>query len=310
MIQGFSSLSKPSYGHLLLARCRSFFQKQKAAVAEVKTVGQYRLEKPIIKSHEFKNFFIGTYSLNKKKVFIKTWIGQKKDLHYYLLVNEYRSTQLLYKKFLSYKSVPSVRIPKPISYVQTPTTLSIIYEYIPGKLLVEFSKKEQLKVIHVVLQSFVEVSKSLSKSEREQLETKTTNFYLLSLPLIFLYALIRNIGKYKVLIPAFLKSITTYRLIDDSLSLAHSDINQENIMVYKSTIYILDNERIVLTTPFYDKALLTVRNKTRSLNLFTRKMKENENHVFLSIYICFHNIVNYVQNKAYKNYYINILQSL
>lgn len=310
MNRRLSGIPKPSYHTLLLARWRSWFQTPYVSIGLPKTIGKYTLVKPIVKTHEFTNFFIGIYSFHKKKLFIKTWIGHRKDLHYYLLINEYRSTQLLYKKFLSLKTQSPVRIPKPIAYIQTPTTLSVMYEYIPGKLLREYNKKEQSKVIRLVLESFATVTKSLTTSERKQLETKTAKFYLFSLPLIFFYALIRNIGKYNLFIPAFVKSITEYRLTETSLVLTHSDINQENIMVYKSAIYILDSERIVLTNPFYEKALLAVRPETRNLHLFNENVKENGNFLFLSIYVCFHNIVNYVKNYTYKNYYVRILQSL
>lgn len=277
----------------------------------VSVVGRYQLESRVTKDHGLKNFFTGIYTNNNNKVFIKTWRGKIKDINYFLLVNEYIVGVILSEKMRDFSKKTTITFPRIVDCFVTTDTFSIIYEYIPGVLLNEFSKTKQTRVLSSAIRLFSDISETLKKEDKKYISQRSYLFYFISFPLIVTAVLLLNREKWKIIMSSFWESIDSIPSVRYAgLMLAHRDLNPNNIMLDKDRAYILDCERIVLTVPYFDTIHILIARANRHIkhNLYTHFQRSSAfPNDFLKNYICLHYILSLHHMREAKNYYFSVL---
>lgn len=274
-------------------------------------IGKYRLVSKISKANDFKNFAMAIYKDEKgKKVFVKTWRGKTKNFPYYSLINEYNMAKALSKK-ISKASKGEFRIPKPIGYLKTQNSLTVISQYVKGKPLSDFSIKKQSKVIVKIISLFTNLTPKLDENDKKYIKKRNRLFYLLSLPIIFLYSFLFEKEDKKIIFYSFLKTyLYAFSVLrNKEYSLAHGDLHPNNIIVSESAIYILDLEHMKYTFSDYDLNYLSIGKK--NTNMFLGIIKNRKNffqNAFLRLYIAMQ-FSTIVDPKTHQRTYFNYLKN-
>jgi len=153
-----------SYAVLL---CSNLMKKEKAN--SPKALGKYVKVENIDKKDNSKLVSLGVYKKNNKYFFIKVWHGRIRDITYYLLLNEFYVSSLLFKKMHG-----QVSVPKPIETIVTPNCMSFVYQYVNGKQLDKFSKKTQADVVSKIIRELEKKAKILQDMSALSLVKKNT----------------------------------------------------------------------------------------------------------------------------------------
>ncbi len=261
------------------------------------SIGKYKLHAKINKTNNINTYGIATYIDNKgKKVFVKTWQGETKDLPYYALINEYNVAKIISNKIKSIRGDNKFSIPKPIGYLKTKNTFSILLEYVDGQLLSEFPVKKQMDVINDAISFFDKIGSLLSVEDKKYIKKRDRLFLILSLPLIFLYVFILEKENKKIIFHSFLRIFSKIKSLSTSkLTLSHGDLDFDNIFISGQNYYILDLEYVKYTIPHYELCRLSVDawRDSRLLNIL-RESKNITDNVFLCLYIA-------IQSSPFKN---------
>lgn len=263
-------------------------------------IGKYDLVSPIIKKQgSIENFKIGVYESEGKKYFGKTWVGARKNLSYYTLLNEYRVCRLLSKKLRKLNS--RLRIPCPMYIKEKENTLSVIFEYVDAVDISDRSVENQMRIYEEILGDLRTVSQSLSESEKQVFTKRGIVFYLLSLPFLFFLSLKSNPTLIRHTIKAMYKTLSSLTH-DDQLIITHRDLHPQNVKMKAKHIYLLDCEDMTLTLQGFDLADISIwfqnqsKSRTISVNLDHPSIKFFEN------YISIHRSSNKYHDDRYKNY--------
>lgn len=243
-------------------------QKTDSNTVLPKKVDKYQLDYEIKKVNPYKNYLIGVYKYKNTKYFIKIWMGRKKSFQYYSLLNEYFTGKTFYKIISRENKTKheKILIPQVLEYFESENSLSVVFEYIDGKILSSFPLDYQAMIIAKVFKFLSEVTKKIKRSEREALAKRDFIFYFLSLPFFTFIAIISNLKAYRIILPAFISCIKNIGSIKNSkIILAHRDLCPDNVLIFNNNIYILDSARMVLTIPEYDFSYLSVYENFKKL---------------------------------------------
>lgn len=188
------------------------------------------------------------------KAVAKIWFGNYKNYSYYSLKNEYLAYVSLHKIISRTKNIipgkfANVKIPDLLLYQESHNSLSILVEWVEGEVASNLSDKNLL-VTYALVSSYLDfLTKHAKASELESISQRSGLHYLFLYPMTLVIALIkhpeyaadllRGLVKVVTKIPRFLKS--------SKLSLVHRDLNFENILVNKDTIYLIDFQFLALT---------------------------------------------------------------
>lgn len=276
-------------------------------------VDNYHLIQELNKENVFNPYAVGLYQHKGEKVFIKTWSGNLKNWNYYSLVSEYIASKILYKKFELYNLTKKdgVKTPKPIQYISSKYSLSLVFEYVDGKTLTSYSQNKQVKIISEVIKTLSEISDTISDREKKQLFCRGRGFYILSLPVFALLTIISTPRSYKVISKAFIHCLKILKLLRrTSLCIAHRDINLDNVLINEQDIFIVDWARAILTTPDYDITYLSLKpNQKPIADLVSRKLDYKLNP-FLKNYLLIQKSCSYAYPKKFENHYLKELYEL
>lgn len=290
----------------LVSIFRSNFAPKRLTI--ISNVGKYKLIKKLDKNKDFQNFFIGIYKLKGKKFFIKTWTGSIKDSNYYLLLNEYTSGKVLYQKLVKEQGNYKIIVPRIISHIKTKKSFSVIFEHIPGKPLIDYPVSYQVFVITSILDCLASLSKKLSKEERACFVKKSQYFYLLSLVPITMVTVLMNLRHARKIIKTSLKcAVNTPFVLGERLVLSHRDLNAENVLIYKSKIYVIDCERMALTIPGYDITHLSIIPGTKDIKKYITNRIGYKINSFLKNFLHLHYLMSVNYTEARKNFYLKSL---
>ncbi len=301
-------IRKPSILNIIVGAARSFLSLNESLEhsGTPKRVGRFNLVSILDKAREnpYRNFEVGIYEFAEKKYFIKTWQGRVKDTNYYSLINEYLVTGMLYKKT---KSVGELKFAQPIDIVESKDRLSAVYEFIVGQNLDKENIEKQAEVINKIIKSLQIISNSLTEKEKNQLTKRSIFFYLIFLPLLTLMLMIRGKNR-KIIFSQFVKSVFNTSFFNKELTLAHRDLDPNNILISGKLIYLLDNERVVLTLPNYDFTNLLIYKGRSNLTKLISKKYHLKTDDFLKTFITFHYTVNNIKDIEFRKYYFNFLK--
>ena len=298
-------IKSPTLLQMTIGLIFSFFIKSQLISLPVK-IGKYKLFYEIKKDTPIKNYAIGVYRLGKRKVFIKTWKGNLKNVNYYLLLNEYLINKILDKKLinnLKQDEKYTFRIPQVIDIIKSKNSLSIVFEYINGKTLTCFPVKEQAKILSKIFEKLENLSISLSEEEKKAFPKRTFLFYLISLPFLTFTNMLLNPRDSKVIFKAFIKFLTVLLNVNRTkLTLAHRDLKPHNVIINGIDVFIIDSGRMVLTISGYDITYLSIEDNLQSVVEITSKRLGTNINKFLENYI----LIQYCKWYGMPGKYVNI----
>ena len=303
-------LKKPSFIQLFIGLINTNLHlndKYKSYGAPL-IVSNYKLLYEINKESKQKDLASAVYICRSKKYFIKTWFGMVKDLRYYSLINELFTGDILYKEFDTSRlqiSGYNIKIPKVITCVRSPESLSVVFEFVAGVTLTNSPLAQQVKVLGAVIEALQYVSKRLSSKEKSFFLNISKRFYLLSLPLLTLCNLIFS-GKGRwAIFRAFIDCLNEAKSLKPGESqLAHRDIEPPNILVDQRNIYIVDCERMALTIPNYDINHLSIKPGLKLLAKKVFYLLNQKQSLFLKNYISIQFASTPDNPPYFKNFYI------
>ncbi|MCI0533239.1 glycosyltransferase [bacterium] len=249
--------------HMVLGIAVSFL-KPRRVLRTPQKIGKYTLISPVNKEIVHDNFSIGIYSSEKEKVFIKTWSGKIKDFNYYSLQNQRMVNALLSEKLSGQERAGEMEISTPAikEVIETNQSVSLVFEYIDGKTLLEFPPEFQEKTIRAILSRLRACSKSLTKKEEGYFMRLSGIFYFLSFPLIFMAFVVLYPKKLLVALHAIARSLPSLpELLREPLIIAHRDISPDNILVRGEKIYLIDWEVAALAPESFDPVFIMMNPK-------------------------------------------------
>lgn len=260
-------------------------KKSEGKIRQLNKIENYELLTPISKENGFMDFSVGCYTHKGKKFFIKTLEADKKDYRYYFIFSEWFMSNVLYKASKSQKS--KITTPKPIKIISSYNSVSLVYEFVNGKLLSSFSTSYQTKIFIKIINELNKISSLLKKDEIRFIPKRGIAFYLLSLPYLSFLTFFRTDLNMKLHTKAFLITLKMLhsQKINSKLVLAHRDLKPHNVIIKDSKVFLLDTGRIALTLPGYDLALLSLDPAYTSLTKGLEKRLKTQSYNFLKSYI-------------------------
>lgn len=281
-----TTLKKPTIFYFVLGGIVSFLVNLRGGktISLPKRVGKYLLLSKISKRNRTKTYATGVYAYRGKNVLIKTWQGRMKDLEYYYLKNELIISYLLWNKTTKIHSM--INFARPIDAIEGKNSFSVIFEYIEGKRLSEYTRSRQMHIFNKIVNSLYSISKTLTDEDVKKITKRSKAFYLTSLGIYTVITLILHTSKAKQIVSAFLKSlIFLFSIKVTHYVLAHRDLTPENIILKKSNIYLLDCQNTVLTLPGYDIAHLGIYSMVKDSKEKLISFAEFANYSFFIHYI-------------------------
>ncbi|RJR16488.1 glycosyltransferase [Candidatus Microgenomates bacterium] len=251
----------------------------------------YHLQKQLSKKSKLNNFAIGIYTKSGKDFFVKTWHKKSRDLSFYSAVNEFRVGRILFQKFAQFNL--EVRVPQPVEIViQANGAYSFVYQYVQGKSLAAYSQTTRQDYLQKIITALEKISNHLSASEKKSFNQRGLLFYVISLPLLTLFAIRINPSQWLVLTRACLRCLTHIRPSKEKI-LAHRDLHPNNVKIKGDTVYLLDSEDMVLTIPGFDQTDLNISHPDSEIDGC------NE---FLKLYIAIHRAGNVLRANHYRDF--------
>lgn len=246
-------LEKPNPFQLFLG-VLIFFLKPLSMPKEVETIGKYRLVSKISKD-VFNNFFIGLYTDGSRTVFIKTWSGWIPDNNYHALINEYVTLSVVRKLLRDSSYKDTIRVPEVYDILISSHSVSVVFEYIEGKHLDQFSKEYRRDAVLKILNCLRDISRNIPYEETLSLRRRNWQNYVFTSPLVLLGIMMFYPSKLGLAFRAFFKnSASLSDLSKERLVLAHRDISYENIIIADKKIYLVDFEEMALAPESADIA--------------------------------------------------------
>ena len=258
-------------------------------------VGKYELVSEIQKDKPDKKYGTGVYKKGRKKFFIKTWNGTVRDYDYYSLVNEYLYSRVLSRAANRSDSLTDslrIRFPNPVAIYQKEHTTSVVYEFIDGVGVDTLTKSKEVKLLSTAIEGLSTLTGSLTKTELDTFSKRNIVFYLFTLPIFTVLALLFNRDKWRVILKSFVICIKNIKISKEQLRLAHGDLHPGNLILTSKNgiqnLYILDCENMVMTYPDYDLSLLTLDPQFKQITKGISEKLKYPASTFLMTYIGIH----------------------
>lgn len=289
----------------------NFFRKQKKeSVVLPVSVNDMRLVRKMNNKHF--PYATGLYKTNKNKlVVIKIWNGKKKDIHYYNLVKEILTLNILSGKSDKQKDL-IISVPKLYQVYANNQYLLLCVEFIDGEE--KFNKLTphiQLTVYEQILMSFKRMYQQLSDHEKSLIGIKSKYTLMIQFPLLFLLSILKRPHLCLSLIKSFFAFYSVILFVKDiEKTIAHGDLHNKNL-IFKNNkkIYIIDFEQTVITSHFVDVAAslsskhLTNKFKMELLNLIiSSNLIKNLEFSLFALFSTIYNLVSYKSNEQLKEY--------
>ena len=302
-----TQLKKPNILQIFFGTVISVLEGRKSTQIQNK-IGEYTLVSEVIKkNNQFKKFSLGVYTDGQINVFIKTWNGKIKNMDYYSLINEIRTNHLLHIKFNESEYKDTINVPGIKNIIQSETSLSVVFEYIEGRPLYEISPDEQVKIIYDCIGALKKMSRSLTSKEKTDFIKRPLSFYIVSLPVMTILLIISQ-PKYGIeIIKSFFKSFSSInKLFQETLIIAHRDLNSQNILVKGNGVFLIDWERAALTLNDYDSARFMVVPDFYELKYSSKNKQLFSVNNFLKTSILIHSALDSIE-PIERNHYLSLL---
>lgn len=232
-----------------------------AEIKGYKFIEKFKSQSPAITC-----FKVGLYqSDNGKKAIAKIHNKKIKNKEYYWLINEMR----IYKG-LSYLDAkygreirdkfPDIHVPKMIYFEVGKNLTVILIEFLDGSIIDNFSLTEKNKIVEKILAYFYFLEKYSRDENFKKFFIKRNNrFFLFSLSVYILKALIRNPSFMFMIIKAYLYFVLNYFSLFglNNFQLVHRDLNLKNILFSyeKNKISIIDFGLATYSNKFLDAVI-------------------------------------------------------
>lgn len=302
------ALKRPTIFQLSIGLIISIVQSLvwKKTIMTPKVIGKYRLVREIGKENPFRSYGLGQYQYKKEKVFIKTWNGLVKDFEYFELVSEYLVSKALYSKFRSQRYI---KVPNAFSFVNNKDFFSIIYEFIDGKPLYSFSSKKQIEILCKLL-FFLKRYRATSMSKEDWcISKRTLKHYILSFTFLCILTVLSDLKSFKVVIRGYIDSIKHIKFVkNNSLKIAHRDLNLHNIIVKGKYIFLIDCARVIFTYEDYDIAHISANPKLKNIAKDIARDFNYSQNIFLENYILINQARSFGNPIGFKNFYLEELR--
>jgi serine/threonine protein kinase len=252
-------------------------------------IGKYRLVRLIPAHSSANNVSLGIYEYRNKRFFIKTWFGKIKDLNYYYLVNQLRTSDFLFSKLMQLRFPQSVYFPEVVGHVHNPDSLSVITKFISGRELGDYPVEQQAYAIAASMAALQKISDNLSPSEKKLFLSQGPVSQAILLPIIGLALIVASPENIAAILTQLFRCVKLLpRTLGQTLVLSHRDLTPDNILLSRHRIYILDTELAALTLPGYDLSFLAATPKFSLLAGLSSKLSKSVPNPFLTAYIKLH----------------------
>lgn len=257
-----------------------------------KKVSGYRLVSEIQKNKKYKKYGTGLYMKGNEVFFIKTWSGLLRDYDYYSLIKEYNFSKILSSVVKKHPN-SELRFPEPVKLYHHNNRVSVVYKYIDGVHVETLGNSRKAESIANAIEGLSQLSEKLNKQELNQFPIRNHMFYLLTLPLITVLALVFNVSKWKIIIHSSYLCVRNFSEHNSGrLILAHGDLHPGNLILGKNKngqyLNILDCENMILTYADYDLSLLTLDPEFSILSKELASKLKYPASIFLMTYIGLH----------------------
>lgn len=192
-----------------------------------------------------------------KEVVIKVWIGKSKNIYYFNLVHQIDMMRVLTaaQKRLSVSQKNNFAIPRYVHSIVEPNKVILIMEKADGKPMENIKHANAQFAIYKKCLIFMRnLSKTLTKTEREVITTKSVWDFLFLYPFILFTAILVQPELLATLVkglPAFLRGIPELVKIKPN-TLVHGDMHPDNILVQDHKFYLIDVENMRLCYKLYE----------------------------------------------------------
>lgn len=276
------------------------FSREKFAPRAFPKIAGYTLVKPLKEQTDIDHNSIGIYQDRKQNtVVIKHLFSQKNAMAKYQLLNEKSMLDLL--NTLSQEKVLAgykISFPRLLSFRQTAREMYLAMELVDGQLLRDKTAVEKVQVVSKCLEFLEALSAEIPVDLQKQLPLRSALLQHLTLPIYVVIALLakpKNAALYTQMFFIYYRYTLKNLFVKTPYTLAHKDLHQDNIMLNRSRITIIDPQVSVLSERFTDLAIVArlylpeigVSKLKKLLGEFLQTEHDKAAFVRLSIYFSF-----------------------
>ncbi len=303
-----------------IARVTSLFNAGRKVKKIKKFSSNYRLIRQLKDSKENPNYSVGIYEsvLDGKEVIIKRLDYIYRDLSYEFLKNE-----AVFLAFLNKASnLNGIKFPKLIEMRDETDQLEVIEEYLPGRMLGDFSNDEKISALSRILHELKILSRKIPNSY--SFPCRTNLQMQIMFPWYAFKFLIKDPKTFYLSTGLIWEFYKRALIVDNPrLVLSHRDLDSKNILInHENELIVVDFESMVLaeaetdiayTARFYSNEL----SNDSLIKLLTDQLQtksERANFIRLTIFYSFHLLASkpvsshfYLEAKEYLSKLTNLL---
>lgn len=260
----------------------------------------YILVKPLKEQTDSDHNSIGIYkNRTGKQVVIKHLASQKNAMARYQLLNEKSMLELLGSLVSNQKLAPyKITFPQLLSFKQREKDMYLVMELVHGRLLRDETSEKKFEVVQKCLRYMEVLSAEIPTELRSHLPRRSTWLQHLTLPIyvsIALAAKPQQFFLYSKMLWLYYTYAARALFTKTQYVLAHKDLHQDNILLTRERITIIDPQVSVLSERFTDLAIVarlylpelgTVKLK-KLIRSFVKTDHERGAFIRLSIYFSF-----------------------
>ena len=247
-----------------------------------------------------------------KEVIVKRLAYKNKNLKYEQIRNEAALLSLMMELHDNNKESSAIVFPKLVKLEEKDHEIILEREYIRGKMLKDFSREKQVKILKICLDSLSHLSAHVYA--KNAFTKRTIPLQILSLPLYLALAILKEPKMSRNFLPLafryYFERLGNWKI--STYILAHRDLHPNNILVYtkngKERIAIIDSEIAVVCEPQTDLAIIAryylkdlgFNNLYKLLSSQLRNNSEKKSFISNSIFYAIQCIA--IENKSDKFY--------
>lgn len=227
-----------------------------------KNIGEYRLKNTILPKNHVTKYSYGEYrSKLGRRVFVKRWVGEKRDLDYYGLLNEIKILQFFR---LSRLLVPDIFV-RGIASEYVDSFISdfeviLILKYVSGQDISSLPAVQKVSIYERIITS-IQVFNHNTKAFHG-ISKRPQFYWVMVVPLILIVSLFKNPFKLGAImggILIFLRVLPDF-LIDQDKQLVHRDLSDHNIIMRGNGVSLLDFQLSTIGNRLIDYVVPLIKN--------------------------------------------------